>query len=86
MASRHSSFSFTIRAGLPAIITLSGKQPQTTLPAPTTTFFPNEVPFRMMEMAPMKQPSPITIGRFLPCLIVPLDIAGYKEEDGSRCR
>ena len=47
------------------MITLSGKVPETTLPAPTTTFFPMVVPFRMIELAPIKHPSPITIGRFL---------------------
>ena len=40
------------------MITLSGNVPLTTLPAPTTTFFPNVVPFNIMELAPRKQPSP----------------------------
>ena len=53
-----------ILAGFPAITTLSGKEPQTTLPAPTTTFFPKVVPFSIIEFAPIKQPSPITTGRF----------------------
>ena len=51
-------------AGFPPQISLSGISLVTTLPAPTITFFPNVVPFRMMEFAPRKQPSPITIGRF----------------------
>lgn len=60
----HSLLFFIILAGFPAMITLSGNVPLTTLPAPTTTFFPNVVPFNIMELAPRKQPSPITTGRF----------------------
>ena len=47
------------------MITLSGKVPLTTLPAPTTTLLPKVDPFRIIEFAPIKQPSPMTIRRFL---------------------
>lgn len=53
-----------IRAGLPAMITLSGNVPETTLPAPTMQFLPRAVPLRIMELDPMKHPSPMVMGRF----------------------
>ncbi len=35
------------------MITLSGNDPQTTLPAPTTQFLPKVVPFKIIELAPI---------------------------------
>lgn len=51
-----------IFAGLPAIIQLLGKDPCTTLPAPTTTLLPSVVPLSIILFMPMEQLSPITIG------------------------
>lgn len=63
------------------MITLSGNEPLPTLPAPTTTFFPNVVPFNIMELAPRKQPSPITRGAFSEDQATPQDTTHYKVSD-----
>jgi len=51
-----------ILAGLPAIITLFGKDFVTTLPAPTITLSPKFTSGRIITFAPNQTLSPIFIG------------------------
>ena len=64
-------------AGLPTYTEFASKSFTTTDPAPTTVPLPMVTPGRIVTLAPIQQPSPITIGLntvFLSALRFPLDI------------
>lgn len=64
------------------MITLSGNVPLTTLPAPTTTFFPNVVPFNMLQGS---SPPLSRRGAFSEDQAVPQGNAHYRVRGGNRC-